>query len=151
MGEAATNLDEGDTSGVLRALQSAGEILKIVLKHFYDNLTDEKISHQFWLAYVQGFHAWALGNVNGVSGGHAMVIRSLDGFLGIRPWPTSEIEALHLPLAQRNWLNSLRDYDIRSQAKSEPKVIEALDSLVRQLRVASYLYSHSARVIDPQL
>ncbi|KAJ7851851.1 hypothetical protein B0H14DRAFT_3660117 [Mycena olivaceomarginata] len=80
-------------------------------------MVDSKMSHTVWMAYVQGFQGWALEGIDGISGGQSLLFRTLDSFLGIRPWPTPEKERLHIPEAQRNWLNCLRDYDIRAVAK----------------------------------
>ncbi|TRM59080.1 hypothetical protein BD626DRAFT_509687 [Schizophyllum amplum] len=105
-------LDTGDSAGTLRALAAAGEILRDVLRFFYDNLKDENLSTPLWMAYTQGFHGWTLDGTDGV-------------------------EALHLPSAQRNWLNYLREYDIRTKAsqRGDAAVVEALEKMVSQLRV----------------
>lgn len=110
------------------------------------------------MAYVQGFHGWTLDGIDGVSGGQSLIIRALDAFLGIRPWPTPEVESLHLPRWQRNWLEAMRSYDIRQVARSDAGVTQELDHMLRQLRVGIrfdtsfillaylHLFSHGAWV-----
>jgi hypothetical protein len=136
MAIAAENVSIGQLDTAVDAVRTVNDHLKHVFKFFNENLVDRNIPQQFWMAYVQGFHGWSLEGVEGVSGGHALVIRALDAFLGIRPWPSPELEALHLPLVQRNWLNAMRDYDIRHTATSMPKVTHELEHMVRQLRVS---------------
>ncbi|KAJ7631930.1 hypothetical protein DFH06DRAFT_696262 [Mycena polygramma] len=130
-------MDLQDPDAVKDALKSANDVLREALKYFFKSLVDSKISQKVWMAYVQGFQGWALNGIDGISGGQSLLFRTLDSFLGIRPWPTPEKEQLHLPEVQRNWLNSLRDYDIRSVAKERgyDQVTAELDSLVNQLRL----------------
>jgi hypothetical protein len=135
MAVAAEDVSTGQSDLAVEALQAANMHLTQVFKFFYNNLVDRNISQQLWMAYVQGFHGWTLDGVDGVSGGQSLVIRALDAFLGIRPWPKPEVEALHLPLIQRNWLNAMRVHDIRRVAKADPKVTCELEHMIRQLRV----------------
>ncbi|KAJ7868993.1 hypothetical protein B0H14DRAFT_3582787 [Mycena olivaceomarginata] len=94
---------------------------------------------QLWLAYVQGYQGWTLDGFDGISGGQSLLFRTLDAFLGIRPFPRPEKESLHLPLAQRAWLNFLREYDIRAVVKARGEVgadtSVALEALLKQLRL----------------
>ncbi|KAJ7065407.1 hypothetical protein C8F01DRAFT_1351106 [Mycena amicta] len=135
------SLDSGDLDAATSALKSANEVLRIALKHFFTTLVDAKLAQNVWLAYVQGYQGWTLQGIDGISGGQSLLFRTLDAFLGIRPFPTPEKESLHLPTQQRAWLNFLRDYDIRAAVKENVsgEVAEALtaelDSLVKQLRL----------------
>lgn len=140
-------LTSNDIPGTLRALTLAHTLLRAVLRFFYDNLKDENLSTPLWMAYCQGFHGWTLDGVDGVSGGLSLVIRVLDSFLGIRPFPSEEVEALHLPLAQRNWLNYLREFDIRRVARErgEMEVVDVLEKMVAQLRVSSRFFPRAHR------
>ncbi|KAJ7319104.1 hypothetical protein DFH08DRAFT_789564 [Mycena albidolilacea] len=135
--QAISFMDFRDPDAAQDALKSANDILRAALKYFFNTMVDSKISHTVWMAYVQGFQGWALEGIDGISGGQSLLFRTMDSFLGIRPWPTPEKERLHIPEAQRNWLNCLRDYDIRAVAKEREyiKVTNELDSLVKQLRV----------------
>ncbi|KAL1753077.1 hypothetical protein FB107DRAFT_218561 [Schizophyllum commune] len=136
-----------DIPGALRALALAHTLLRSVLRFFYDNLKDENLSTPLWMAYCQGFHGWTLDGIDGVSGGLSLVIRVLDSFLGIKPFPTEEVESIHLPLAQRNWLNYLREFDIRKVAreKGEMEVVDALEKMVAQLRI--WRMGHMRRMV----
>ncbi|KAJ7147625.1 hypothetical protein C8R43DRAFT_889598 [Mycena crocata] len=132
-------VDAGDMVAAADALKSANEILKIALKYFFSSMVDTNLGQDVWLAYVQGYQGWTLGGVDGISGGQSLCFRTLDSFLGIRPFPEPQKESLHLPLAQRNWLNFLREYDIRATAKARcdggAAVTAELESLVKQLRL----------------
>ncbi|KAF9067291.1 hypothetical protein BDP27DRAFT_1328994 [Rhodocollybia butyracea] len=130
-------LENDDIPSTISTLQKANDDCKAAFKHFYENMNDFNLVPSIWLPYCQGFQGWTLEGINGVSGGQNMLIRTLDSFLGVRPWPTEEEEALHLPLAQRNWLNSLRKFDIREVAnqKGNEEVIKLLDHMVSQLRL----------------
>ncbi|KAJ7573942.1 hypothetical protein C8J56DRAFT_717299, partial [Mycena floridula] len=66
---AAIALDRGNISESIKFFHTVNEILKTVFRFFYDNLHDSNVSHQLWMAYVQGFHGWALEGIDGVSGG----------------------------------------------------------------------------------
>ncbi|KAL1664907.1 hypothetical protein GGF50DRAFT_101152 [Schizophyllum commune] len=136
-----------DIPGTLRALALAHTLLRSVLRFFYDNLKDENLSTPLWMAYCQGFHGWTLDGIDGVSGGLSLVIRVLDSFLGIKPFPTEEVESIHLPLAQRNWLNYLREFDIRKVARErgETEVVDALEKMVAQLRI--WRMGHMRRMV----
>jgi hypothetical protein len=98
----------------LTSLKEANTIFQNTSRFFFGNMKDANISHALWLAYSQGYTGWALPDpdgviVSGVSGGHSLTIRTLDAFLGILPTPPAAEEALHLPVAQRDWLDSLRE------------------------------------------
>ncbi|KAI4524944.1 hypothetical protein K525DRAFT_291229 [Schizophyllum commune Loenen D] len=136
-----------DIPGALRALALAHTLLRSVLRFFYDNLKDENLSTPLWMAYCQGFHGWTLDGIDGVSGGLSLVIRVLDSFLGIKPFPSEEVEAIHLPLAQRRWLNYLREFDIRRVARErgEMEVVDALQKMVAQLRI--WRMGHMRRMV----
>ncbi|KAJ6561221.1 hypothetical protein DFH09DRAFT_1083184 [Mycena vulgaris] len=131
----------------LEALRSANSHLKAIFKYFFDNLTDSNISRELWMAYVQGPHGWALDGIDGVSGGQSLVVRTVDAFLGIRPFPTPEVETLHLPLPQRTWLDALREYDIRAvaRARNEKDVEAELEAMVKHLRV--WRMGHMKRMV----
>ncbi|KAJ7728416.1 hypothetical protein DFH07DRAFT_945752 [Mycena maculata] len=135
--QAMAFIDFGRPAAARDALKSASDILKMALKYFFSTMVDSNMSHAVWMAYVQGFQGWALDGLDGISGGQSLIFRTLDAFLGIRPWPTPEKERLHIPEAQRNWLEYLRDYDIRAVAKEKGyyEVTAELDSLVKQLRL----------------
>ncbi|KAK7044650.1 hypothetical protein R3P38DRAFT_2879980 [Favolaschia claudopus] len=135
--QAIACIDTGDPGGAHKALHLANDTLRDAMKYFFNTMVEAKISHTVWMAYVQGFQGWALESVDGISGGQSLIFRTLDSFLGIRPWPTEEKERLHIPESQRRWLNCLRNYDIRAVAKDRghDEVTAELDDLVKQLRL----------------
>ncbi|KAF7309422.1 hypothetical protein MIND_00313000 [Mycena indigotica] len=134
-------LDSGDLTSATATLKSANEVLKTAFKHFFATLVDSNLVQSVWLAYVQGYQGWTLEGIDGISGGQSLLFRTLDAFLGIRPFPTSEKESLHLPTQQRAWLNFLRDYDIRAKVKentsdeAQEALTTELEGLVKQLRL----------------
>lgn len=134
-------IEADDVPKALEALSSANHHLKAIFKYFFDNLNDLNISRDLWMAYVQGPHGWTLDGIDGVSGGQSLVIRTVDAFLGIRPFPTPQVETLHLPLPQRTWLDTLRQYDIRAvvSAKNEKEIEVELEAMVKHLRVSRFL------------
>jgi hypothetical protein len=125
----------------LTSLKEANNIFQNTSRFFFENMKDANISHELWLAYLQGYTGWALPDadgviVSGVSGGHSLTIRTLDAFLGILPVPLAAEEALHLPVAQRDWLDSLREVcrftyrrppDDRKQYNIRAKVRSAIE------------------------
>ncbi|KAJ7691763.1 hypothetical protein B0H17DRAFT_934786 [Mycena rosella] len=135
----------------LTSLKEANTIFQSTSRFFFENMKDANISHTLWLAYLQGYTGWALpgpdGNIiSGVSGGQSLTIRTLDAFLGIRPFPQPAEEALYLPLAQRDWLQSLREacFNIVATSAGAPDNISTdfwlemqneLQKMVQQLRL----------------
>ncbi|KAJ7485379.1 hypothetical protein FB451DRAFT_1229511 [Mycena latifolia] len=103
------------------ALKSANVILKLTLKSFFSTMVDSNMPYAVWMAYVQRFQGWTVGGMDGISGGQSLTFRTLDSFLGIRPWPTPEKE----PVAKE------RGYD---------EVTAELDSLVKPLRTYESVY-----------
>jgi hypothetical protein len=115
----------------LASLKEANVLFQNTSRFFFENMKDTNISHALWLAYLQGYTGWALPDadgvmISGVSGGHSLTIRTLDAFLGIKPAPPPEEEALHLPAAQRDWLNSLRD--VRQAIETRPHLTNPANS-----------------------
>ncbi|KAK7046199.1 hypothetical protein R3P38DRAFT_2873086 [Favolaschia claudopus] len=135
--EAIAYMDAENPDAARDALHTANDLLRTTLKFFFNTMVERTLSPKVWMAYVQGFQGWALDNTDGSSGAQTLIFRTLDSFLGIKPWPTFEQERLHVPESQRNWLNCLRTYDIRYVAKNRDyvHVTAELDSLVKQLRL----------------
>lgn len=137
-------LDARDMVAASDALKSANEVLRMALKFFFSTMVSTNLAQDVWLAYVQGYQGWTLGGIDGISGGQSLTFRTLDAFLGIRPFPAPEKESLHLPTAQRNWLNFLREYDIRAVVKARGEdgaaITAELEALVKQLRVSMPFY-----------
>ncbi|CAK5273537.1 unnamed protein product [Mycena citricolor] len=132
-------LEGGDLLAAHSALQAANQVLRNAFKFFFGSMVNAKLNQQLWLAYVQGYQGWTLDGIDGISGGQSLAFRTLDSFLGVRPFPEPHKESLHLPTAQRDWLNSLRDYDIRDRVREmgdeAAGLKEELDALVKQLRL----------------
>ncbi|KAF7373540.1 15-hydroxyprostaglandin dehydrogenase (Nad(+)) protein [Mycena sanguinolenta] len=147
MVEAIEGIEAAKPLMTVEALRSANSHLKGIFKYFFDNLTDSNISRELWMAYVQGPHGWALDGMDGVSGGQSLVIRTVDAFLDIQPFPALEVEGLHLPRPQRNWLNTLREYNIRAASRnSNYKDVDAeLEGMVKHLRI--WRMGHMRRMV----
>lgn len=140
--KAAQSLEIEDIPSTISELRKANDELKAAFKHFYQNMNDFNLVPALWLPYCQGFQGWTLDGINGVSGGQNILIRTMDSFLGIRPFPEEEEEKKHLPLSQREWLYSLRRLDIRKVAmeKGNAEVAQELEKMVSQLRVTYFLF-----------
>ncbi|KAJ6574535.1 hypothetical protein B0H19DRAFT_933039 [Mycena capillaripes] len=148
----------GCPSDALTSLKEANVIFQNTSRFFFENMKDANISHALWLAYLQGYTGWALPGddgavISGVSGGQSLTIRTLDAFLGIRPAPAPEEEALHLPVAQQDWLNSLRESAIDQCADaSDTTLVEfwremqaELQKMVQKLRL--WRMGHMTRMV----
>lgn len=142
MAQAVASVHAGDLDGAVAPLQAANSQLKEVFKYFYKEFNRENLVFKLLVPYVQGFHGWTLDGENGASGDQSLTIRTLDAFLGIRPLQTPEVEALLLPGLQRDWINSLRDFDIRARSTSSPQVLAELEHMLKQLRVSCLMASH---------
>ncbi|KAF9460864.1 hypothetical protein BDZ94DRAFT_1311076 [Collybia nuda] len=82
-------------------------------------------------------------------------------FLGVKPSPSPEIEALHIPTAQREWLDTPREHNIRKrvedvilyyetrddfkQIKEWDNVRQRLKGMIRQLRL--WRMGHMTRMV----
>ncbi|KAJ7876528.1 hypothetical protein B0H14DRAFT_2501376 [Mycena olivaceomarginata] len=134
----------------LTSLKEANTVFQNTYHFFFEHMKDTNISHALWLAYLQGYTGWALLGadgvvVSGVSGGHSLTIRTLDAFLDILPVPPAEEEALHLPVAQRDWLRSLREVCYSTVAFWQGMQDE-LQKMVQKLRL--WRMGHMSRMIS---
>ncbi|KAF8143714.1 hypothetical protein K438DRAFT_2104337 [Mycena galopus ATCC 62051] len=109
----------------LTSLKEANVVFQNTYRFFFENMNDANISHALWLAYLQGYTGWTL------PGADSVVISGVSG--GILPAPPATEEALHLPVAQRDWLCSLREFDIRAKVRSAiERCADAPDSAVAE-------------------
>ena len=144
MAQAVASVHTGELDEAVAPLQAANAQLKEVFKYFYREFNRENLNYKLLVPYVQGFHGWTLDGENGASGDQSLLIRTLDAFLGIRPLQSPEVEALLLPGLQRDWINSLRDFNIRARSIDSPRVCAELEHMVKQLRVSRSTSSHIA-------
>ncbi|KAJ7872704.1 hypothetical protein B0H13DRAFT_1633803 [Mycena leptocephala] len=134
------------------SLKEANVIFQNTSRFFFDTLRDRNISLDVWLPYVQGYLGWALPGADGVvisgaSGRQSLMIQTLDAFLGIRLLlPLSEV-ALHVPVAQRDWLQSLREVSLLIQDHRDESSDE-LQKMVHKLRI--WRMGHMTRVVPYQ-
>ena len=135
--QAIARVHAGDLDGAVAPLQAANIHLKKIFRYFYKEMNPANLTYKLLVPFVQGFHGWTLDGENGASGDQSLTIRTLDAFLGIRPLQTREVEALLLPGLQRDWINSLRDFDIRTRSRDSPEVLAELEHMLKQLRVSS--------------
>lgn len=115
---------------------------------YYDNVIDSKIPHSVFVAYIQGFHGWAAGDIvngkyteyDGLSGGHLIVFNLLDGFLGLNQFLGEESFLNYIPIAQRKFLDSVKKNAFREEVEQagDVEVKKQLDGIVKQLRVCFY-------------
>ena len=144
MAQAVASVHAGDLDEAIAPLQAANAQLKEVFRFFYKEFNRENLNYKLLVPYVQGFHGWTLDGENGASGDQSLPIRTLDAFLNIRPLQSPEVEALLLPGLQRDWINSLRDFDIRTRSTDSPQVCAELEHMLKQLRVSRLTSSRVA-------
>ncbi|KAF8143709.1 hypothetical protein K438DRAFT_2087047 [Mycena galopus ATCC 62051] len=134
----------------LTSLKEANVVFQNTYRFFFENMNDANISHALWLAYLQGYTGWTLPGadsvvISGVSGGQSLTIRTLDAFLGILPAPPATEEALHLPVAQRDWLRSLREVCHSPVAEFWKEMQDELEKMVQKLRL--WRMGHMTRMV----
>lgn len=139
LADAIARVHAGDLNGAVAPLQAANTQLKEIFRYFYTHFNRDNLTFALLVPYVQGFHGWTLDGESGASGDGSVTIRTLDAFLGLRPLHTPEVEGRLFTGLQRDWLNSLRDFDIRARVKESPEVLAELEHMIKQLRVSSPL------------
>ena len=119
--------------------------LRHLLRVFYDNLVESRISHSVWLSYVQGFQGWGIGRMvdgefikyDGLSGNHVLFFQALDAFLGMDPYLTNENMIRYIPLNQRRLCIVLKEHSFRNKLteKSDLKIENEVKNIVNLLKV----------------
>lgn len=116
------------------------------MRVYYDQVVDSRIPHSVFVAYIQGFHGWAAGEMvngkyteyDGLSGGHLVLFNLLDGFLGLDTFLDEKGFANYIPVSQRRFIASVKKHAFRDEAKRDVELETQLDRIVKQLRVCFF-------------
>lgn len=134
-------VEQGEDSEQLDLV--ANDELKRTFAYFHKNLIEQNVAKSVWSRYVQGYHGWSWDGFEGVSGNQAFLIRILDALLGI----PAVIEPSHLSLAQRNFCDRLRAFDVRARldGESKPKASKSIANMISILKI--WRMGHSKKAI----
>ncbi|KAG8209225.1 15-hydroxyprostaglandin dehydrogenase (NAD(+)) protein [Trichophyton interdigitale] len=137
-------------------LESISFRLRHLLRMFFENLVEPRVSQSVWLSYVQGFQAWGVGSMvngelvryDGLSGNQALIFRALDAFLGMDRYLSDEQSNRYIPVNQRKICHSLRKHSFRKSAQAHGYItIEyGFKNIVNHMRV--FRSAHRARAFS---
>lgn len=140
----------------LKYLESIGFRLRRLLRLFFENLIESRVSHSVWLSYVQGFQAWGVGRIvngevvkyDGLSGNQVLIFRALDAFLDMGSYLSDEQSNRYIPVNQRKICHSLRKHSFRksAQANGYIKIEYGFKNIVNHLRVWTILSYYSLQI-----
>ncbi|KAI9708955.1 MAG: hypothetical protein M1820_003649 [Bogoriella megaspora] len=124
---AVLSFTENDRALCLACLRGTSWKLREILKSYFDNMTDARVSRAKWMSYVQGFQAWAAGEMvngeyveyDGLSGNHVLFFQALDAFLGFDRYLSDVDFVRYIPARQRNLCTTFRKHSFRHQLKPE--------------------------------
>ena len=119
--------------------------LRHLLKVFYENLIEARVSHSVWLSYIQGFQGWGVGRIvdgkfikyDGLSGNHVLFFQALDAFLGMDPYLTEENLIRYIPINQRKLCAAFRKHSFRNKLDDHTgsKIEGEIKHIVQHLKV----------------
>ncbi|KAH8430105.1 uncharacterized protein LDX57_007775 [Aspergillus melleus] len=116
--------ERGDKAVCAETIRSIFRQLRKVFQAFYKTFVPSTVSPAVWLSYVQGFHGWAAGTIDGeayteydgVQGGQMVLIQVIDAFLGMDPFLSTEAFRRHVTYYQRGFIDSVRRHSFRQKA-----------------------------------
>ncbi|KAH8430228.1 uncharacterized protein LDX57_007897 [Aspergillus melleus] len=116
--------ERGDKVQCAEKVRSIFRQLRRVFQVFYKTFVPSTVSPAVWLSYVQGFHGWAAGTIDGetyteydgVQGGQMVLIQVIDAFLGMDPFLSTEAFRRHVTYYQRGFIDSIRRHSFRQKA-----------------------------------
>lgn len=143
MVQANIYFERNDKKMCLRHLESMSFRVRQLLRIFYQNLTESRVSHSVWLSYVQGFQGWGVGSMingeyikyDGLSGNHVLFFQALDSFLGMDRYLSDQNMERYIPVNQRKLCISLKKNCFRNKFDGEKDV--AIEEEVR--KIVNYL------------
>ena len=137
--------EECDKGSCVEHLENITFRLRHLLRIFYDNLVESRISHSVWLSHVQGFQGWGVGRMvggefikyDGLSGNHVLFFQALDAFLGMDLYLTNENMIRYIPVNQRRLCIVLKEHSFRNRLteKSDLKIEDEVKKIVTLLKV----------------
>ena len=144
---AVISFEQCDKESCVERLKNVTCGVRHLLRVFYDNLVESRISHSVWLSYVQGFQGWGVGRMvdgefikyDGLSGNHVLFFQALDAFLGMDPYLTNENMIRYIPLNQRRLCIVLKEHSFRDRLteKSDSKIKNEVQKIVNLLKVCN--------------
>ncbi|KAJ3275224.1 hypothetical protein HDV01_000949 [Terramyces sp. JEL0728] len=140
--------ESGLHSESLLCLKAVKGILKAVFSLFYEHLAEPNIKKEYWLPYAQGFHGWAIGGVDGVSGNQAVVIRVLDLFLELKHQTAigkEQKSSKHHPKRILDFLEKVSQIKLRSKTLHLPEFADQFKTLSSAVKI--WRMSHSKKAI----
>lgn len=139
--------DENDKVSCLNHLENITFRLRHLLRIFYENLTESRVSQSVWLSYVQGFQGWGVGRMvngefikyDGLSGNHVLFFQALDAFLGLDRYLTDENMIRYIPVNQRDLCIAFKDHSIRNKLKghADMGIEDEIKKIVNHMKVFS--------------
>lgn len=119
--------EDDDKVSCLNHLENITFRLRHLLRVFYENLTESRVSQSVWLSYVQGFQGWGIGKIvdgefikyDGLSGNHVLFFQALDAFLGMDRYLTDENMTRYIPVNQRELCIALKKHSFRNKLKED--------------------------------
>ena len=146
MVRAIVTFEENDKDTCLRHLEGITVRLRHLLRVFYDNLTESRVSHSVWLSYCQGFQGWGVGRMvdgefikyDGLSGNHVLFFQALDAFLGMERYLTDENMIRYIPVTQRELCLAFKKHSFRNKLKeqNDGKIDDEIKKVVNHLKVS---------------
>ncbi|KAK5987848.1 hypothetical protein PT974_11982 [Cladobotryum mycophilum] len=141
-----------DKESCLEHIQKMDPLVRELFQVIYQNLTNEKVSKQYWLRYCQGFQGWGLGKVvdgqfiryDGLSGNHVLAFHVLDAFLGIQSYLSDEDMMRYIPARQRKFSSAVRMHSFRSLIvkDEDPEIYREITKIVNQMRLFRAAHRH---------
>lgn len=142
--------EEDDKVSCLNHLKNITFRLRHLLRVFYENLHESRVSHSVWLSYVQGFQGWGVGRIvdgefikyDGLSGNHVLVFQALDAFLGMERYLTDENMNRYIPVNQRELCIAFKKHSFRNKLKedSDMTIETEIGKIVNHLRVRLFFH-----------
>ena len=142
---AVMSFKENDKLSCVNHLENITFRLRHLLRIFYENLTESRVSHSVWLSYVQGFQGWGVGRMvngelikyDGLSGNHVLFFQALDAFLGMDRYLTDENMIRYIPVNQRNLCIALKKHSFRNKLKEhgDMRIEDEIKKIVNHMKV----------------
>ena len=160
MVHAIVSFDQDDKSSALYHLAQVSLQLRHLLKTFYDNLHDGRVSRKYWLSYVQSFQGWGIGTIqedtgelvtfDGLSGNAVLCFQAVDAFLGYETYLTETQSQRCMPRRQRGFCRLLAKYTPRarlddSKLEEDGGIADELVKIAKQMKV--FRAAHRSRVM----
>lgn len=141
--------EKNEKVSCLRHVENITFRLRHLLRGFYENLTESRVSRSVWLSYVQGFQGWGVGRMvdgefikyDGLSANQVLFFQALDAFLGMDRYLTDQSMNRYVPVKQRELCIALKKHSFRRtlQAQSDMAIEHEVAKIVNHLRVRTGL------------